>query len=813
MKVLKFGGTSVGSPENIKKVLNIVRTSHASEPCIVVVSAFTQVTDELIALARTAAQRVEYVASFERLESRHFEAVRALVSVQEQPSLLARIKKLTNELSDILKGISLIGELTPQTQDLIMSFGERLSATCIGAACVSDGIQAEALDARSCVLTDDHFGGAGVHLEETYATIKRYFSVPRPVTIVTGFIGATADGHTTTLGRGGSDYTASLVGAALGVSVIEIWTDVDGFMTADPRIVPTAQYVSHMTYEEAMELSYFGAKVIYYPTIHPAYTSHIPLVIKNTFHPDAPGTLISQVENPLHLPVTAVTSTCDVALIRIQGIGLVGVAGTARRVFRALGAASINVILISQASSEYSICVAVDSSAKERARSALNEEFTLEINKKSIEPVVVENTSAIIAVIGVNMRKTPGTAGRIFSAIGREKMNIKAIAQGSSELNISFVVDQHDRERALQVVHAEFFGSSTKRTNIFLIGTGLIGSTLLRQIRDHTRKLLEKDFCDLRVVGIANAEKMFTNGDGIECDSWESVLASKGSQSNAHAFILGMKALALPNSVFVDCTASADVANEYEGIIDAGIAIVTANKKANSGDYARSASLHRKVREKGVPFLYETNVGAALPVIATLQDFVRTGDQIKVVEAILSGTLSYIFNTYSSSDRAFSDIVREAQEKGYTEPDPRDDLSGMDVARKVVILAREMGGSLEVNDVVRAPIVPADCFDVASVDEFFTVLQRHDEDFNALRKEAREKGCALRFIACIDENGARMQLQQVDSSHPFYSLSGSDNIISFTTQRYCTTPLVIKGPGAGAEVTAGGVFADILKAL
>ncbi len=830
MKILKFGGTSVGSPESIKKVIEIVRAAHSQEPCVVVVSAFTKVTDQLIVLALAAVQRSDYSVLLSELEARHFEAVRSLVTVQEQPALVARMKELCNELADVLKGVSLVGELTLQTKDLIMSFGERLSATCISAAFSSTGILADFLDTRPIVKTDSHFGSAGIVYDETYENIKAYFNHERPLMIVTGFIGSTSDGHTTTLGRGGSDLTASLFGAALDVSVIEIWTDVDGVLTADPSVVEGARHVTHMTYEEAMELSYFGAKVIYYPTIYPAFKKNIPLVIKNTFKPDAPGTVISQSENVSPLPVTGITSMGSVALVRIQGVGLVGVAGTARRVFQVLGGANINVILISQASSEYSICVAIDSATKEKAREVLNNEFAFEIQKNVVEPVVVENTNAVISVIGVHMRKSAGTAGRIFSAIGREGINIAAIAQGSSELNISFVVDENNRNNALRAVHNEFFQSVSsdsqqqatssldepakqeKQINIFLVGTGLIGSTLLSQISNQAGTLFEKNGITLRLCGLANARTMVFDAKGISWSAWERELSERGVPADLSLFSESMKKMDVGTPIFVDCTASQDVANLYEQIIDSGIALVAANKKANSGDLASYNRLHKMAQEKNIPFLYETNVGAALPVISTLQGLVRTGDHVKKIEAILSGTLSYIFNTFGAGDRAFSDIVREAKEKGYTEPDPRDDLSGLDVARKVVILAREMGLSLDVKDIIREPLLGDDCFSAHSVDDFFVVLKNSDAQLDERRMNARARGNVLRFIATIDEGSARMQLEEVGSTHPFYTLSGSDNIISFTTSRYCETPLVVKGPGAGAQVTAGGVFADILKA-
>jgi len=813
VKILKFGGTSVGSPENIKKVIEIVRTSCENDTCIVVVSAFTKVTDRLIAIAQTAAQRNEYTQSLTELEARHFEAVRSLVSVQAQPSQIADMRCLCNELEDVLKGIFLTGELTLRTQDLVLSFGERLSAMCVAAGLTSDGLQANMVDARSFVRTDARFGSANVLHDKTYACMQAGDFFAGSVAVVTGFIGSTEDGHTTTLGRGGSDLTASLLGVALAADCVEIWTDVDGILTADPRIVPDAKCVDRITYEEAMELSYFGAKVIYHPTLLPVRDAHVPILIKNTFNPSAPGTLIGDNGCADHLPIVGISSVCNGAVLRIQGVGLVNVAGTARRVFKALGKESINVILISQASSEYSICLLIDAQARERAQAVLNEEFALEIGRQSVDPVIAEDNSAVIAVIGSQMHHTPGTAGRVFDAVGRAGVNIKAIAQGSSEINISFVVTGEDCDHAIRAVHNEFFGATQQMLHIYLLGAGRIGSTLLEQIRKQAPLLLKNGQCNLRVVGIANSEKMLLDSNGIALDEWETALGERGEKSDAGAFIDAMKNLGLRKSIFVDCTASEDVARAYGSIIDAGIAIVTPNKKANASSYAEYQSLHTKVSQSGVPFLYETNVGAALPVIATLHDLNATGDTVQRIEAILSGTLSYIFNTFSQSDRPFSDIVREAQEKGYTEPDPRDDLSGMDVARKMVILAREIGMPLEIADIAQTAFLSDDCFRAKTVDDFFGVLKTLDVQFAERRALAHANGKVLRFIASIDQNGAALQLQEVDSSHPFYLLSGSDNIVSFTTTRYCDTPLVIKGPGAGVQVTAGGVFADILKTI
>jgi aspartokinase/homoserine dehydrogenase 1 len=809
MRVLKFGGTSVGTPEAIQKVVEIVR--NLPDAKAVVVSAFGGTTDKLILAGSQAASANEaYRDTFKEIESRHIKAVETLIHTTRQSGVIANVKFMLNELEDILQGIFLVRELSSKTLDFIMSFGERLSAYIVAQAFLEKNVTASHIDARTLVKTDNNFGYAKVDFKQTDKLIQDYFQAnPQGVKIITGFIGSTNQSETTTLGRGGSDYTGAIFAAALQAEVLEIWTDVDGMLTADPRKVTKAFKLDEISYEEAMELSYFGAKVIYPPSIQPAYLKQIPILIKNTFNPTDPGTMICKDAKTDDKPIRGVSSMNDIALITLSGGGIVGVPGSAMRVFRALATHSINVILISQASSEHSISIAVTSKSAEDAEAALQTEFSTELKAHQIEKISVEKDLTIIAVVGKKMKNTPGLAGKLFSALGKNGVNILAIAQGGSELNISLVINKENEKKALNVIHESFFLSGTKVINVFLVGAGLIGKTLLKQIDRQVGVLAERNAIDIKVVGIANSTKQLINPNGIDTSKWETLLA-EGDKADLGTFVSQMIDANLPNSVFVDCTAHQEVASQYSTVLKASIAVVTPNKLAAAGEYSYYKMLKARAKQHNVKFLYETNVGAGLPVISTLNDLINSGDKILKIQAILSGTLNFLFNTVSK-DRKLSDVVKEAQEKGYAEPDPRIDLFGADIARKITILAREAGYEIETKNVDIIPFLPKNCLESKTVDEFFTALKQYDDEFEAQRAAVEAEGKKYRVIAMLEDGKASISLQKVDNLSPFYFAQGSDNIIMFTTDRYKELPLMIKGPGAGAEVTAAGIFADIIR--
>ena len=814
MKVLKFGGTSCGTVESIKRVIAILQDNiDKNEKIAVVYSAMGGVTNQLIEIGRMAAHgNGEYMALLKAVEDRHFVAVRGLMDVKSQSSSIAKVRGLINELEDLLKGISLIRELSVRTTDLLMSFGERLSTTLITEALKTRGIDAEYCDARNLVRTNTTYGFAEVDFAITNQNIQTHFAQTTALQCITGFIGATAEGVTTTLGRGGSDYTGSLFGAALGASVIEVWTDVDGMMTADPRKVPTAFTIPTITYAEAMELSHFGAKVIYPPSLQPAFAKNIPLKVRNTFNTDFVGTVVSRTAEETPYAITGISSIDDIALMNVQGSGLIGVAGVSARLFSALSRHKISVILISQASSEHSICFAIDPKNADRAKEVLEQTFAPEIATGDIDRdgIQVAKNLSIIAVVGEGMRKSTGVSGKLFTSLGKNGINVVATAQGSSELNISVVIGKNDLSKALNAIHGVFFQSEVRSLNLFLVGTGLIGGAFLKQLAAQSDYLRREKLLKINVVGLARSKKMLLNASGIDLQDWQNLLNEEGKTTSLPAYVQRIKEFNLPNSVFIDCTSDKDIIQYYQPLLDASVSVVTPNKVANSGPYAEYRLLQQTAVRKGVKFLYETNVGAGLPIINTIQGLMASGDTFLKIEAILSGTLSFIFNNFKPGTR-FVDIVRQAKEKGFTEPDPRDDLSGLDVARKILILARETGVPLEPSDIVIDPILPDNCLKAKSVDDFFVELEKSDDYFTGLLNEATAQGGVLRYIAALDGGKASLQLKTVDAQHPFYTLSGSDNIVSFTTDRYNFRPLVIKGPGAGAEVTASGVFADMMS--
>jgi aspartokinase/homoserine dehydrogenase 1 len=815
-KILKFGGSSVGTPDRIRSIVELVtdtsRYPHGSIPGIVV-SAFQGVTDNLIQTARLAATKNKsYKDKLTQLANRHLEALQELVPAATRSASIASVKVLANDLEEILAGVEVLGECSTRTLDHVMSFGERLSAYIVSQAFVAAGYDACMLDSRLVVLTNDTFGNALTRRDQTFSAIRAHFENNPGFQVITGFIGQAPDGATTTLGRGGSDLSASLFGAALEVDEIEIWTDVDGMLTSDPRKVSKAFTIPEVTFEEAMELSHFGAKVIYPPTMKPAMDARIPLRIKNTLRPTAAGTRIvdNAIEHPY--PITGVSSISSLALLRLQGSGMVGVSGTAARLFKALANSHTNVILITQASSEHTICCAVDPLNIEAASEAISREFALELGAGLIDPLVIEDGLSIVSVVGEKMRNAPGISGRIFSALGTNGVNVIAIAQGSSERSISAVISAADELKALNAIHDEFFTSRTKTINIWVVGTGLIGSTLLQQLADQSAQLRETCGLDLQLRGVSNSRVMRLHSAGQGSLNLHDPFHGETTAASISEFVSDCIGANLPNTIFVDCTASNDIPSFYPRLLESSIAVVTPNKRGFSGSMEFYSMLRSSANSRRSPLLHETCVGAALPILGTLSDLVRSGDSVLSIEAVLSGTLSFIFNSMSAG-LPFSQAVRDAKELGYTEPDPRDDLSGMDVARKVLILARDAGIPLEFDDIEILPLLPTEALDW-SVEEFMQRLPSLDAHFRALLEAAQANNQRLFFGASIncEVNTAQIGLQPVPLTHPFCSLSGAENIVAFTTTRYKTNPLVVKGPGAGAAVTAAGVFADIIRA-
>lgn len=809
MKILKFGGSSVATPDRIRSIIKIVKP-YLKEEVALVFSAFGGVTDQLIQLSQLALEgNSEYEEKLKQVENRHLDAVRELTKISTQAGILAQVKVQINELEDVLHGIFLVRERTPRTLDYIMSFGERLSAFIIAEAFKDQVLAVNFLDARKVIRTDNNFGHAKVDFALTNQLIYEHFKNSRAIQVITGFIATSESGDTATLGRSGSDYTAAIFAGALKASSLEIWTDVDGMMTADPRLVKKAFTIPQLSYEEAMELSHFGAKVIFPATMRPAMNHQIPICVKNTFNPQAVGTLISanSVNGKL---IKGISSMNNISLLNVQGSGMVGVVGVSMRLFSSLAQHKINVVLISQASSEHSICIAVESDLAHRAKQAIEKEFIHELQDELIDEIKTESGLSIIAVVGDGMNHHSGTSGRMFNSLGKNGVNVVAIAQGSSERNISAVISQTDVSKALNALHEAFFLSDKKTLHLFLVGTGLIGSALMRQVKEQFQKLSNDHKLEVKLIGLANSRRMIFNEDSLSLNSCIDDLNKADQSMCLKTFIDKIIQFNFANSVFVDCTSSEQVTQQYAALLSANISIVTPNKKANSGSFESYKLLKGIAQSKGVRFLYETNVGAGLPVINTLNDLLLSGDKIIRIEAVLSGTLNFIFSSFSK-ERNFSDVVAEAKSKGYTEPDPRDDLSGADVARKILILAREAGTPLELSDVSVENLVPKNCEGEMSNDRFFSKLKENDSHFDELLSHANERSEKLRYQAVLENGKACVKLSSVNSNHPFYSLAGSDNIILLTTERYHERPMVIRGPGAGAEVTAAGVFADIIR--
>ena len=804
MKVLKFGGSSVGTPECILRVKSIVENQ--VEPSIIVVSAFQGVTDQLIKVSKMAMERENsYKDLLSGIEQRHYQAVKELFRVNQQSNILAGIKVLINELEETLYGVYLLQDLPAKTHDTIVSFGERLSSFIISLK-IND---AYLVEIRDLIKTDSQYGKAQVLFNQTYPLVEEHFKSLQKYAVVPGFIASNEKGETTTLGRGGSDYTAAIIAAAVDASVLEIWTDVDGFMTADPRKVEKAYAIESLSYAEAMELSHFGAKVLYTPTIHPVLEKRIRIHIKNTFAPEKKGTIIGMQEIiPSPSPIKGISSIDHVDLVTIQGSGMVGVTGTSMRLFTALARRNINIILITQASSEYSISFAIHPDATLDAEQAIREEFNHEIEIIHSIRILLERDLSVIAIVGERMRHTPGISAKLFQAMGRNGINVIAIAQGSSELNVSVVISHHSLRKAMNVIHEGFFLSHYRELHLFLVGVGTVGSRLLNQIRSQQDKLLEDHQLKVNLIGLSNSKKMIIDHNGIDIESHADLL-SEGQPADLMSFTHRISELNLRNSVFIDCTASPEVAESYKHHFNNYVSVVTANKIACSSDYESYRGLKNTAQAKGVKFIFETNVGAGLPIINTMNDLMKSGDRILELEAVLSGTLNYIFNTLDK-DNPLSSVIRQAKDLGFSEPDPRIDLSGVDVIRKLIILSRESGYKIEEKQVKVSPILPPECFE-GDIEEFWEKVGEYDEEFEKKRSALEKNNQKWRFVARLKDGKASVSLAEVGTDHPLYHLEGSNNIIMITTERYKEHPMIIKGYGAGAEVTAAGMFADVIR--
>ncbi len=812
MQILKFGGSSVANAFNIKKVIAIVNEKSREQRTVIVVSALGGITDMLLHCCQLACNGNEqYKNHIKELETRHLQAVRELIGIENQSAVLSFVKTQCNEIEDICNGIFLLKELSPRTKDRMASYGELLSSKIIAAALRETNNNAHWLDARLLITTDNNHGNAAVNFVETDKKIANYFAKnDGRLFIAPGFIAATEDAVQTTLGRGGSDYTAAILAAAMRADNLEIWTDVSGMMTSDPRLVANAKIIPQISYQEAMELSHFGAKVIYPPTIQPVMSKGINVWIKNTFAPQDAGTVIRQHnEIPASNAITGISSINKISLISLEGSGMVGIPGFSRRLFEALANQKINVILITQSSSEHAICVGINEENANAAKQTIDDAFAYEIQTQKVDPLVVENNLAIVALVGDRMKSHTGISGKLFNALGKNGINVRAISQGSSERNISTVINNADVKKAINVVHEAFFEKEIKEVNVYLAGVGNVGSKLLAQINKQQQYLLQKLSLKIKIVGIANSKKFHINEEGIDLNNRANLLEDEHSGSITD-YVEAVKNKNLRNSIFADATASEAVALTYSSLLEKAVTVVACNKIACSSCYTSYKKLKDLATEYNAQFLFETNVGAGLPVIKTLNDLLRSGDNIYKMEAVLSGTLNFVFNNYNGN-KSFASVVRQAQAEGYTEPDPRLDLSGTDVMRKIMILARENGEETEMNEIDNKGFLPEECMK-GTVEDFYTEMEKHEAHFKKLFDDAVNAGCKLKFVATYHNGKANVGLQHIHPQHDFYHLEGKDNIILFFTERYPEQPLVIKGAGAGAEVTASGIFADIIRA-
>lgn len=811
MNVLKFGGTSVANAQNISLVIDIITKASQNEKIVVVVSAFGNTTNMLLKTAELAAVKDEYYKSLlQEIENRHMQVVKDLIPVTEQSAVISHTKRLLNYLETLYEGCFLLRELTPKTLATIASFGELLSSYIISEVMKVHKLDALYKDSRELIIASESYENAQVEMKLTTKNCQSFFEKnENQIVILPGFIAATENGETTTLGRGGSDYTAAIIAAAVNAKELQVWTDVSGMYTANPRIVKQATPIPHISYQEAMELSHFGAKVIYPPTIQPVLRKEIPILIKNTFDPEQEGTRITKHPNGKQQAVKGISYIENISLLTLEGSGMIGIPGFSKRLFETLLAQKINIILITQASSEHSICIGINDKEASNAKIALDETFEYEIASGKVDPILVEQQLAIIALVGENMKNHQGLSGKMFSMLGKNNVNIRAIAQGASEKNISAVINSEDAKKALNALHEEFFEEKIKQLNLFVTGVGNVGERFLAQLKQQDEFLLKQLKLNIRVVGISNSRTMHFEEEGINLDKWKEKLA-KGSKASLEEFHKTTKSLNLRNSIFIDISASHKVSNVYEHYLRNNIAVVTCNKIACASEYENYQNLKRISRKYNAQLLFETNVGAGLPIIDTLKNLVASGDRVHKIEAVLSGSLNFVFNNFSNKN-TFHEIVTQAQKEGYTEPDPKIDLSGIDVARKILILARESGYVMELDEIENDSFLPKETLETENNDDFYASLTKYEDHFQKIFKEANDKNCRLKYVATFEDGKANVGLQHIPSNHPFYNLEGSDNIVLFFTDRYVMQPLQIKGAGAGADVTASGIFADVIR--
>ncbi|KFF23031.1 bifunctional aspartate kinase/homoserine dehydrogenase I [Chryseobacterium sp. JM1] len=815
MKVLKFGGTSVANARNILLAEHIIKKESSQNRIIVVVSALHGVTDNLIKAAEYAAIKDEnYIPIIKDLEEKHLELVKELIPVLEQSSWLSFVKKHCNDMEDIYSGIFVLGEFTDKIRDRITSYGEYLSSNIMAARLQYEGLDSLWMNSAELIRTDSNFAHAKVDFDSTDENLKNYIADHQnQIIIAPGFIAKDKNGHATTLGRGGSDYTAAIIAAAVSAEELQIWTDVSGMMTADPRLASNAKPIPEISYHEAMELSHFGAKVLYPPSIQPVMAKNIDLKIKNTFDPDAYGTLVSHNLNKSpdeKQPAAGVSNMSHIALLTLEGSGMVGIPGISAKLFQCLSFEKINVILITQGSSEHSITIAVNEKEVFHAENVVNAAFEDDIQLQRMAPVKIETGLSIVALVGENMKNRSGLSAKMFGCLGNNGINIRAIAQGSSERNISIVISEKDTKKAVNILHEEFFESEIKQVHLYICGTGNVGSKLVQQIYEQNSYLQENHLINLRIAGISNSRKMFFSDPGIsenEFSSWN----EKAIEASIYRFADEIISRNLRNSVFIDVTASSSVPEVYEDLLKRSVNIVACNKIAASSDFEQYKTLKRTARNHNCNFYFETNVGAGLPVIGTINDLMKSGDKITSIQAVLSGTLNFVFNNYDGS-RTFSEVVAQAQKEGYTEPDPRLDLTGTDVARKILILAREAGYALQFDEIENESFLPEECLQ-GSVEDFYLKLTGYEDHFKNLLNAAKKDGKILKYTADFKDGKAKVGLQHAAPDSDLYHLYGKDNIVIFKTLRYSEQPLVVKGAGAGAEVTASGVFADIIRSV